>query len=134
MIEEENLMSSILATPMSTLFSCHCHHQILCAFCFEELHNVFFSTILTIAAHSTRVLSEKENKKFLVHIKTQFKRNYIPLEPRASWPAELPDTLKGPHRILHGILRPLVSGTQRRPQSNCADLRLQYIGKRTARA
>ena len=37
---------------------------------------------------------------------------------RASWPAELPDTRKGPHRILHGILRPLVSGTQRRPQSN----------------
>ena len=57
-----------------------------------------------------------------------------PLEPRASWPAELPDTRKGPHRIPHGILRPLVSGTQRRPQSNCADLRLQYIGKQTARA
>jgi hypothetical protein len=33
-----------------------------------------------------------------------------PLEPRASLPAELPDTRKGPHRIPHGILRPLVSG------------------------
>jgi hypothetical protein len=33
-------------------------------------------------------------------------------------PAELPDTRKGPHRIPHGILRPLVSGTQHRPQSN----------------
>ena len=40
------------------------------------------------------------------------------LEPRASWLAELPDTRKDPHRILHGILRPLVSGTQHRPQSN----------------
>jgi hypothetical protein len=47
---------------------------------------------------------------------------------------ELPDTSKGPHRIPHGILRPLVSGTQRRPQSNRADLRLRYIGKQTARA
>jgi hypothetical protein len=40
------------------------------------------------------------------------------LEPRATLPAESPDTRKGPHRIPHGILRPLVSGTQHRPQSN----------------
>jgi hypothetical protein len=33
-------------------------------------------------------------------------------------PAESPDTQKGPHRIPHGILRPLVSGTQRLPQYN----------------
>ena len=45
-----------------------------------------------------------------------------PLEPRATLPAELPDTCKGPHRIPHGILRPLVSGTQRRPQSNRVEL------------
>jgi hypothetical protein len=38
-----------------------------------------------------------------------------PLQPQASWPAELPDTRKGPHRIPHGILRPLVSGTQLLP-------------------
>ena len=43
------------------------------------------------------------------------------LEPRAILPAESPDTCKGPHRIPHGILRPLVSGTQRRPQSNRAE-------------
>ena len=30
-------------------------------------------------------------------------------------------TRKGPHRIPHGILRPLVSGTQRWPQSNRAE-------------
>jgi hypothetical protein len=29
-----------------------------------------------------------------------------------------PNTCKGPHRTPHGILRPLVSGTQRLPQSN----------------
>jgi hypothetical protein len=38
-----------------------------------------------------------------------------------SLPAESPDTRKGPHRIPHGILRPLVSGTQRLPQSNRAE-------------
>jgi hypothetical protein len=31
-----------------------------------------------------------------------------PLEPQAILPAESPDTRKGPHRIPHGILRPLV--------------------------
>jgi hypothetical protein len=38
-----------------------------------------FSSLLflTIAAPSTHVLSEKQNKKFLLHIKTQFKRNYL---------------------------------------------------------
>jgi hypothetical protein len=30
----------------------------------------------------------------------------------------LPNTCKGTHRTPHGILRPLVSGTQRLPQSN----------------
>jgi hypothetical protein len=38
-----------------------------------------------------------------------------PLEPRATLPAESPDARKGPHRIPHGILRPLVSGTQLLP-------------------
>jgi hypothetical protein len=37
------------------------------------------------------------------------------LEPRATLPAESPDTHKGPHRIPHRILRPLVSGTQLLP-------------------
>jgi hypothetical protein len=36
----------------------------------------------------------------------------------ATLPAESSDTRKGPHRIPHGIQRPLVSGTQRLPQSN----------------
>jgi hypothetical protein len=40
-------------------------------------------------------------------------------------PAELPDTRKGPHRIPHGILRPLVSGTQRLPQSNHAETEIE---------
>jgi hypothetical protein len=35
-------------------------------------------------------------------------------------PVESPDTRKDPHRIPHGILRPLVSGTQRLLQSDCA--------------
>jgi hypothetical protein len=38
------------------------------------------------------------------------------MRPPEHWgtlPAELPDTRKGPHRIAHVILRPLVSGTQR---------------------
>ena len=33
----------------------------------------------------------------------------------------LPNTRKGPHGTPHGILRPLVSGTQRLPQSNRAE-------------
>ena len=33
----------------------------------------------------------------------------------------LPNTRKGPHGTPHGILRPLVSGTQRLPQSNLAE-------------
>jgi hypothetical protein len=43
------------------------------------------------------------------------------LEHQGALPAESPDTCKGPLRIPHGILRPLVSGTQRLPQSNCAE-------------
>ena len=34
----------------------------------------------------------------------------------------LPNTRKGPHGTPHGTLRPLVSGTQRLPQSNRAEL------------
>jgi hypothetical protein len=33
----------------------------------------------------------------------------------------LPNTCKGPHRTPHGILRPLMSGTQRLTQSNLAE-------------
>jgi hypothetical protein len=44
-----------------------------------------------------------------------------PLEHRGALPAESPNTRKGPHRIPHEILRPLVSGTQRLPQSNCVE-------------
>jgi hypothetical protein len=44
-----------------------------------------------------------------------------PLEPQGTLPADSPNTPKGPHRIPHGILRPLVSGTQRLPQSNHAE-------------
>jgi hypothetical protein len=41
-----------------------------------------------------------------------------PLEPQSTLPADSPDTRKDPQRIPHGILRPLVSGTQCLPQSN----------------
>jgi hypothetical protein len=56
-------------------------------------------------------------------VKDLYDKNFksAPLEPRASLSAELPDTHKGPPRIPHGILRPVVSGTQRRPQSNRAE-------------
>jgi hypothetical protein len=43
-----------------------------------------------------------------------------PLQHWGALPAESPDTCKEPHRIPHGILRPLVSGTQRQLQSNHA--------------
>jgi hypothetical protein len=41
-----------------------------------------------------------------------------PCQHEGSLHAESPDTSKNPHRTLHGILRPLVSGTQRLLQSN----------------
>jgi hypothetical protein len=44
-----------------------------------------------------------------------------PLEHQGALPAESPNTRKGPHRIPRRILRPLVSGTQRLPQSNRAE-------------
>lgn len=40
------------------------------------------------------------------------------LEHRGALPAESPNIRRGPHRIPCGILRPLVSETQRLPQSN----------------
>jgi hypothetical protein len=40
------------------------------------------------------------------------------LQHRDALPAESPDTHKHPHRISHGILRPLVSGTRHLLQSN----------------
>jgi hypothetical protein len=44
-----------------------------------------------------------------------------PPEHRDTLPAVSPNTRKGPHRIPHGILRLLVSGTQCLPQSNHAE-------------
>jgi hypothetical protein len=38
-----------------------------------------------------------------------------PHQHQGALPAESPDTCKEPHRIPHGILRPLVSGTQLLP-------------------
>ena len=43
------------------------------------------------------------------------------VQQQGALPAESPDTHKDPHRIPHGILRPLVSGTQRLSQSNWAE-------------
>jgi hypothetical protein len=54
-------------------------------------------------------------------LKEEMNSPSAPLEPRDTLPVESPDTCKGPHRIPHGILRPLVSGTQRLPQSNRAE-------------
>jgi hypothetical protein len=45
-----------------------------------------------------------------------------------------PNTCKGPHRIPHGILRPLVSETQRLLNPIARNLRLRYIGKQATRA
>ena len=42
------------------------------------------------------------------------------LHHRGALPAEAPDTCKDPHRIPHGILRTLVSGTQHLLQLNHA--------------
>jgi hypothetical protein len=53
----------------------------------------------------------------------KFKSNVLPSSPLqhwGPWPWESPDTHKDPHRICHGILRPLVSGTQHLIQSNRA--------------
>jgi hypothetical protein len=41
-----------------------------------------------------------------------------PLQHRGPWLGESLDTCKDPHRFHHGILRPLVSGTQHLLQSN----------------
>jgi hypothetical protein len=49
-------------------------------------------------------------------------RGSSPFQPTTapgSLAGEFPGTLKNPHRICHGILRPLLSGTQRLLQSNC---------------
>ena len=43
-----------------------------------------------------------------------------PLQHQGALPSESPDTRKEPHRIPHGILSPLVSGTQHLLQSNRA--------------
>ena len=48
-------------------------------------------------------------------------KKYALLEHWGALPAESSDTRKGPHRIPHGILSPLVSGTQCLPQSNLAE-------------
>jgi hypothetical protein len=68
----------------------------------------------------------KKNEDCLLHSQSSWPassqiKSDSELQPRATLPAELPDTRKGPHRIPHGILRPLVSGTQYLPQSNCAE-------------
>ena len=48
--------------------------------------------------------------------------NDLGLQHRGALPVESPDTRKDAHRITHGILRPLVSGTQHLLQSNLAGL------------
>jgi hypothetical protein len=60
----------------------------------------------------------KAHKGLISNIYKELKKG---LEPRATLPAESPDTRKGTHRIPHGILSPLVSGTQSLPQSNRAE-------------
>ena len=54
-------------------------------------------------------------EKYLIRRYLTAQTPSAPLEPRATLPAESPDTRKGPHRIPHVILRPLVSGTQLLP-------------------
>ena len=52
--------------------------------------------------------------------KSKSKTSSGPLQHCGPWPGESADTCKDPHRIGHGILRTLVSGTQRLLQSNRA--------------
>jgi hypothetical protein len=54
----------------------------------------------------------KDSKSFE---KTEINKEISGLEHWGALPAESPNTRKGPHRIPHGILRPLVSGTQLLP-------------------
>jgi hypothetical protein len=52
-----------------------------------------------------------------------------PCQHQGSLPAESPDTRKDPHRIPHGILRPLVGGTEHLLQSNRAGPETALIRK-----
>jgi hypothetical protein len=55
----------------------------------------------------------------LTQAKHKERKGFQSSQHRGTLPAESPDTHKEPHRIPHGILRPLVSGTQCLLQSNC---------------
>jgi hypothetical protein len=83
----------------------------------------------TIACPGYTITPEKQDmdlKSFLMmtmevckeEINNSLKKIQDRFEHRGTLPAESPNTRKGPHRIPHVILRPLVSGTQRLPQSN----------------
>jgi hypothetical protein len=54
----------------------------------------------------------------------------IPLKPQGTLPADAPDTRKSSHRIPHGILRPLVSGTHSCQESGS---NTRYLGTLPAR-
>ena len=76
-------------------------------------YQISWSTIKTALSKESKALNaflKKFQEILYKRVKSTPK-----LEPRATLPAESPDTCKGPHRIPHGILRPLVSGTQLLP-------------------
>jgi hypothetical protein len=80
------------------------------------------TTPFSIVTNNIKYLGVTLTKEVTELYDKNFKsRPSTPLEPRATLPGESPDTRKGPHRTPHRILRPLVSGTQRLPQSNLAE-------------
>jgi hypothetical protein len=88
---------------------------------FEKINKIDNPLAKLTKGHRKSIQINKiRNKKGDIRIETEnSKKNPSgPLQHRGSLPAESPDTRKDPHRIPHGILRPLVSGTQHLLQSN----------------
>jgi hypothetical protein len=70
---------------------------------------------------------ERRKEESIMLAKNVIKGPSGPLQHQGPWPRESPDTCKDTHRIHQGILRPLVSGTQRLLQSNLAGLETVLI-------
>jgi hypothetical protein len=74
--------------------------------------NVILINILTQFFIDLEQFSNSLGVKKPMILKTIFNNKRTSgLEHQVALPAESPSTHKGPHRIPHGILRPLVSGT-----------------------
>jgi hypothetical protein len=69
------------------------------------------NTVVTETSWKKKVTDQNKKTK-------KQKKQKNKLQHQGVLPAESPDTHKEPHKIPHGTLRPLVSGTQRLLQSN----------------